>query len=147
MIQGRSNFVFRVKNENTYVSKGLRGQYDTYAINVNVNIVKDDITNGGCALVSCFISEPEFVGQTKDRLATVEATKLVENSIRDHFDNWLASDNKAAGAILDYLILRSEERLRRRQEKETGGVFFGCEYSSKARQNRNKGFQSQRVSH
>ena len=83
------------------------------------NIVKDDITNGGCALVSCFISEPEFVGQTKDRLATVEATKLVENSIRDHFDNWLASDNKAAGAILDYLILRSEERLRRRQEKET----------------------------
>ena len=69
--------------------------------------------------MSCFISEPEFVGQTKDRLATVEASKLVENSIRDHFDNWLASDNKAAGAILDYLILRSEERLKRRQEKET----------------------------
>ena len=69
--------------------------------------------------MSCFISEPEFVGQTKDRLATVEASKLVETSIRDHFDNWLASDNKAAGAILDYLILRSEERLKRRQEKET----------------------------
>jgi len=76
-------------------------------------------TPEGGTQVSCFISEPEFVGQTKDRLATVEATKLVENSIRDHFDNWLASDNKAAGAILDYLILRSEERLRRRQEKET----------------------------
>ncbi len=43
MIQGRSNFVYRVKNENTYVSKGLRNRYDTYAINVDVNIVKDDI--------------------------------------------------------------------------------------------------------
>ena len=74
---------------------------------------------GSCALVSCFIQEPEFVGQTKDRLATVEAQKLVENSVRDHFDNWLASDSKSANAILDFLILRAEERLRRRQEKET----------------------------
>jgi topoisomerase-4 subunit B len=69
--------------------------------------------------VSCFISEPEFVGQTKDRLATVEAQRLVENSVRDRFDNWLAADTKSAGAILDFLVLRAEERLRRRQEKET----------------------------
>ncbi len=101
------------------ILKGIRAYGELVNNKKTQNIVKDDITNGGCALVSCFISEPEFVGQTKDRLATVEATKLVENSIRDHFDNWLASDNKAAGAILDYLILRSEERLRRRQEKET----------------------------
>ena len=79
----------------------------------------DDLTTGGCALVSCFISEPEFVGQTKDRLATVEAQRLVENSVRDRFDNWLAADTKSAGAILDFLVLRAEERLRRRQEKET----------------------------
>jgi topoisomerase-4 subunit B len=59
------------------------------------------------------------VGQTKDRLATVEAHRLVENSVRDHFDNWLAADTKSAGAILDFLVLRAEERLRRRQEKET----------------------------
>ncbi|MCL4168912.1 UNVERIFIED_CONTAM: hypothetical protein GTU68_058199 [Idotea baltica] len=74
---------------------------------------------GGCALVSCFISEPEFVGQTKDRLATTEAQRLVENAVRDHFDNWLAADTKSAGAILDFLVLRAEERLRRREEKET----------------------------
>ena len=43
MIQGRSNFVYRVKNENIYVSEGLRNQYDTYPLNVDVNIVKDDI--------------------------------------------------------------------------------------------------------
>jgi topoisomerase-4 subunit B len=74
---------------------------------------------GGCALVSCFIREPEFVGQTKDRLATTDAARMVEGAVRDHFDNWLAADTKSAGAILDFLVLRAEERLRRRQEKET----------------------------
>ncbi len=64
-------------------------------------------------------SDPQFVGQTKDRLATEAAAKMVENAVRDHFDNWLASDTKSAGAILDFLVLRAEERLRRRQEKET----------------------------
>jgi topoisomerase-4 subunit B len=49
----------------------------------------------------------------------MEAARLVENSVRDHFDNWLAADTKSAGAILDFLVLRAEERLRRRQEKET----------------------------
>ncbi|MEL7030307.1 MAG: toprim domain-containing protein, partial [Pseudomonadota bacterium] len=53
------------------------------------------------------------------RLATVEAQKLVEAAVRDRFDNWLASDTKSAGAILDFLVLRAEERLRRKQEKET----------------------------
>lgn len=95
----------------------------TYGERVNSkkakDITREDLTLGSCALVSCFIQEPEFVGQTKDRLATVEAQKLVENSVRDHFDNWLASDSRSATAILDFLILRSEERLRRRQEKET----------------------------
>ena len=52
-------------------------------------------------------------------MATVEAQRLVENSVRDRFDNWLAADTKSAGAILDFLVLRAEERLRRRQEKET----------------------------
>ncbi len=86
---------------------------------VHIRIGHDDLTTGGSALVSCFIREPEFVGQTKDRLATVEAQKLVENAVRDHFDNWLAADTKSAGAILDFLVLRAEERLKRRQEKET----------------------------
>ncbi|SPH22072.1 DNA gyrase subunit B [Ascidiaceihabitans donghaensis] len=82
-------------------------------------ITREDLITGAGALVSCFIREPEFVGQTKDRLATVEAQRMVENSVRDHFDNWLAADTKSAGAILDFLVLRAEERLRRRQEKET----------------------------
>ena len=82
-------------------------------------ITRDDMLAGGCALISVFIREPQFVGQTKDRLATEEATRYVENGVRDHFDNWLASDSKSAGAIMDFLVLRAEERLKRKQEKET----------------------------
>ena len=83
------------------------------------NISRDDLLTGGCALVSTFIADPAFVGQTKDRLSTEGATRMVEGAVRDHFDNWLAADTKSAGAILDFLVLRAEERLRRRQEKET----------------------------
>ncbi len=101
------------------ILKGIRAYGELVSNRKAAQINRDDLITGGCALVSCFIREPEFVGQTKDRLATTEAQRLVENAVRDHFDNWLASDTKSAGAILDFLVLRAEERLRRRQEKET----------------------------
>ena len=101
------------------ILKGIRAYGELVNNRKAKDITRDDLTTGGCALVSCFIREPEFVGQTKDRLATNEAQRLVENSVRDHFDNWLAADTKSAGAILDFLVLRAEERLRRRHEKET----------------------------
>lgn len=101
------------------ILRGVRS-YGELANNKKASqITREDLLTGGCALVSCFIRDPEFVGQTKDRLATVEAQRLVEGAVRDHFDNWLAANTKSAGAILDFLVLRSEERLRRRQEKET----------------------------
>ncbi len=101
------------------ILKGIRSYGELSNNKKAAQINKDDLITGGCALVSCFIREPEFVGQTKDRLATTEAQRMVEGAVRDHFDNWLAADTKSAGAILDFLILRAEERLRRRQEKET----------------------------
>ncbi len=101
------------------ILKGIRAYGELVNNRKAAQITREDIAAGGCALVSCFIREPEFVGQTKDRLATTEAQRLVEGAVRDHFDNWLASDTKSAGAILDYLVLRAEERLRRRAEKET----------------------------
>jgi len=101
------------------ILKGIKA-YGELVNNRKANtITRDDLTTGAGALVSCFIREPEFVGQTKDRLATTEAQRMVENAVRDHFDNWLAADTKSAGAILDFLVLRAEERLRRKQEKET----------------------------
>ncbi len=101
------------------VLKGIRAYGELAGNRKAKDITREDMAAGGCALISVFIREPEFVGQTKDRLATTEAARLVENAVRDHFDNWLAGDPKAAGAILDFLVLRAEERMRRRQEKET----------------------------
>ncbi len=101
------------------ILKGIRAYGELVGNRKAKDITRDDLITGGCALVSCFIADPEFVGQTKDRLATTEAARLVENSVRDHFDHWLSSDTKSAGAILDFLVLRAEERMRRRQEKET----------------------------
>ena len=82
-------------------------------------ITRDDMLTGGCALISVFIRDPQFVGQTKDRLSTEEAARFVEGAVRDHFDTWLANDGRSAGAILDFLVQRAEERLKRRAEKET----------------------------
>ncbi|MBY4891728.1 DNA topoisomerase IV subunit B [Rhodobacteraceae bacterium N5(2021)] len=101
------------------ILKGIRAYGELAGNKKAANITRDDLSTGACALVSCFISEPEFVGQTKDRLATTEAQRLVEQAVRDHFDNWLGQNTKEAGAILDFLVLRAEERLRRKQEKET----------------------------
>ncbi|WP_406645426.1 DNA topoisomerase IV subunit B [Aliisedimentitalea scapharcae] len=101
------------------ILKGIKAYGELVNNKKAAQITRDDMLTGGCALVSCFIANPAFVGQTKDRLSTEAANKMVENSVRDHFDNWLASDTKSAGAILDFLVLRAEERLRRRQEKET----------------------------
>jgi len=101
------------------VLKGIKAYGELVSNKKASQITRDDLMSGGCALVSCFIRDPQFVGQTKDRLSTEAAQRMVENSVRDYFDTWLASDTKAAGAILDFLVLRAEERLRRRQEKET----------------------------
>ena len=99
--------------------KGVRAYGELVNNKKAGQITREDMLTGGCALISIFIREPSFVGQTKDRLSTEEAAKWVESAVRDHFDNWLANDTKSAGAILDFLVLRAEERLRRRAEKET----------------------------
>ena len=70
------------------------------------------------ALVSVFIREPEFQGQTKDKLATPEAAKIVETTLRDHFEHYLTSAPADAGRLLEWVIDRADERLKRRQERE-----------------------------
>ena len=81
-------------------------------------ITTDDVMTSAAAMLSVFIREPEFVGQTKDKLATVEAGRIVENAIRDRFDHWLAASPQQAGKLLEWVIDRAEERLARRKEKE-----------------------------
>ncbi len=101
------------------ILKGIKAYGELSNNKKAAQITREDLMSGGCALVSCFIADPAFVGQTKDRLSTEAASKMTEGAVRDHFDNWLAADTKSAGAILDFLVLRAEERMKRRQEKET----------------------------
>jgi topoisomerase-4 subunit B len=81
-------------------------------------ITAEDVMTSSGALLSVFIREPEFQGQTKDKLATVEAQRIVETAVRDHFDHWLTGHPAQADRLLNFIIDRAEERIRRRQEKD-----------------------------
>jgi topoisomerase-4 subunit B len=81
-------------------------------------VTSDDVMATCAAMLSVFIREPEFQGQTKDKLATLEASRIVENAVRDAFDHWLAAAPQQALKLLDWSVDRAEERLRRRLEKE-----------------------------
>src|SRR3954453_2993041 len=69
-------------------------------------------------LLSVFLRDPQFQGQTKERLTPAEATRLVENAVRDDFDHWLGADPATSRLRLDRIVERTEERTRRRQQKE-----------------------------
>ena len=73
---------------------------------------------GACAMLSIFIADPQFQGQTKDKLVSVDASRLVEQAIKDHFDHWLSARPDSAASLLERFIDRAEERIRRRQQKE-----------------------------
>ena len=83
-------------------------------------ITADDVMTSSGSLLSVFIRDPEFQGQTKDKLATAEATRIVENAVRDHFDHWLTGHPAQADKLLNWVVDRADERLRRRAEKEVG---------------------------
>jgi topoisomerase-4 subunit B len=82
------------------------------------SITSEDVMVGAAVMLSVFVREPEFQGQTKDRLATAEAQRIVEQAIKDPFDHWLSGNPLQANKLLDFVIERADERLRRRAEKE-----------------------------
>ena len=81
-------------------------------------ITGDDAMSGAVVILSLFLKNPQFQGQTKEKLASTEAQRLVETALKDHFDHWLSDDPPASRALLETIIQRAEDRLRRRQEKE-----------------------------
>ncbi len=100
------------------ITKGLRA-YGEIAGEKRVNLVTgDDVLGAAAALISVFIREPEFQGQTKEKLASPEAARLVEQAVRDHFDHWLAAAPKEADKLLAFVVERAEERQRRRKARE-----------------------------
>lgn len=82
------------------------------------DIAADDVLGGAQVILSVFIPSPAFSNQTKEKLVTPGTSKYVETEIKDHFDNWLGADASAAKKLLEAIIERSEERLRRRKDKD-----------------------------
>jgi topoisomerase-4 subunit B len=82
------------------------------------NVTTDDVMSGCAALISVFVREPEFQGQNKGRLMSAEASRIVDGVVRDAFDHWLADSPTQAGRLLDHVVERAEERLRRKAEKD-----------------------------
>jgi topoisomerase IV subunit B len=102
------------------LAKGLRAHAELLNNKQAAKVITaDDVVGDACIMLSVFIRDPQFQGQTKERLATVEATKLVENALRDHFDHWLSGDPRTARFLLDHVADRAATRLRRKKAKET----------------------------
>src|SRR5437773_7268598 len=101
------------------LGKGLRDHAERMGQAKRAAVVtSEDVMVGAAAILSLFIRDPEFQGQTKDRLASADAARIVEQAIRDPFDHWLAGNPNQANKLLEWVIERAEERVRRRQEKE-----------------------------
>jgi topoisomerase IV subunit B len=81
-------------------------------------ITAEDVMIGSEIMLSVFIRDPQFQSQTKDRLTSPEAARLVENAVRDHFDHYLSGNMDRGKALLSYVLERMDDRLRRRAEKE-----------------------------
>ena len=84
-----------------------------------LQVTAEDLFGAVAAKLSVFIREPQFQGQTKEKLTSNEATRLVETALRDRFDHWLSGHPAQADTLLAFIIERAEERLRRRELKET----------------------------
>ncbi|GAJ28429.1 DNA gyrase/topoisomerase IV subunit B [Acidomonas methanolica] len=99
--------------------KGFRAWGEQRSNKRAAAITAEDILGGLAARLSVFIRDPQFQGQTKEKLTTQEASRLVEGALRDRIDHWLGGNPAQADNLLAFLIERAEERLRRRDAKDT----------------------------
>jgi topoisomerase-4 subunit B len=99
--------------------KGLRNYGELKKEKRAASITADDVLGGMAGMLSVFLRDPQFQGQTKDKLTSEGAARMVEQALRDPFDHWLAGDPQQADNLLAFAIERAEERLRRREQKDT----------------------------
>ncbi|MGZ6048653.1 MAG: DNA topoisomerase IV subunit B, partial [Phenylobacterium sp.] len=100
------------------LTRGLKAYAELTGEKRGAILTAEDVVAQAGALVSVFVANPEFQGQTKERLSSADAQRLVETALRDPFDHWLTASPKAATALLEFVIERAEERLKRRKDKE-----------------------------
>ncbi|WP_271077822.1 DNA topoisomerase IV subunit B [Aurantiacibacter sp. MUD61] len=100
------------------LTKGLRAFGELTGVKKASSLTADDVMTGAEIMLSVFIRDPQFQSQTKDRLTSPEAARLVENAVRDHFDQYLTDNMERGKALLGSVMERMEERLKRKQERE-----------------------------
>ncbi|MEE4288588.1 MAG: DNA topoisomerase IV subunit B, partial [Erythrobacter sp.] len=100
------------------LTKALRAFGELTGTKKAKDITADDVMTGCEVMLSVFIRDPQFQSQTKDRLTSPEAARLVENAVRDHFDHFLTDDMERGRALLGEVMERMDERLKRKQERE-----------------------------
>jgi topoisomerase IV subunit B len=98
--------------------RGLRAFAELTGAKKAAQITAEDLLSGAAVMLSLFIKNPQFQGQTKDRLNAPEAGRLVEQCLKDHFDHWLSGHAEAGRALLEHVVARAEERIARKRSKE-----------------------------
>ncbi len=101
------------------LAKGLRAYGELIGNKRAAQLTADDVVGGIRGMMSAFLREPQFQGQTKEKLVTPAASRLVEVTLKDHFDHWLSADPEAANALLELVLERLDERQRRKRDTET----------------------------
>jgi len=102
----------------TALTRGIRAFAELTGQKKAKDIQAEDVLNGAEIMLSVFIRDPQFQSQTKDRLTSPDAARLVENAVRDHFDHYLADHMDRGRALLGFVLERMDERLQRRAERE-----------------------------
>ncbi|CAI3935474.1 DNA topoisomerase IV subunit B [Commensalibacter papalotli (ex Botero et al. 2024)] len=99
--------------------KGIKTWGDQRSNKRTSIITGDDVLGSLAAKLSVFIRDPEFQGQTKEKLSSKETIKLVETALRDRLDHWLAADPSQADTLFLAILEKAEERLRRKEARDT----------------------------
>ncbi|MCB1784430.1 MAG: DNA topoisomerase IV subunit B [Alphaproteobacteria bacterium] len=99
------------------LSRGLRSYGEMTGQKKAGQVTADDVVGGAAILVSVFIKDPQFQGQTKEKLASAEVTRWVDVAIKDHFDHWLSDDPASSTKLLESIIEKAEERQRRKDDR------------------------------
>ena len=101
----------------TALVRGLKEYGEMANVKKAAGITAEDFLSNACIMLSVFIRDPQFQGQTKDKLTSSKAIRLVEQAVKDSFDHWLTSDVENASALLEYVIDRAEARKKKKEEK------------------------------
>jgi len=100
------------------ILRGLRAYGERIGNKRASQLTAEDCLGGASSILSVFLRNPQFQGQTKEKLVSADVTRLIESSLKDHFDHWLIASPEVAQSLLDHVVSQLEDRLRRKQSKE-----------------------------